>query len=471
MQNLFKITLTLSLLITASFAKQIDVTNSIVKVFATKSTPNYKYPWQTSKIAKFTGSGAIISGNFILTAAHVVSNAKLLEVKKENDPKKYIAKIKFISHQADLALLEVENNNFFTNTKQLTLSTDVKVRDEVTVVGYPIGGKNVSTTTGVISRIEQQYYVYSAEKLLAIQVDAAINSGNSGGAVVNNANELVGIAMMTRTKAENIAYIVPTVIIHTFLEDIKDGVVDGFSKERTYFSSIENDTLKEFYGLKDGNGVLVSGIDKYNDKLKLNDIILSIDGKDIANNGTISSQYGRISFSHIYHTKQIGDSVTLEILRDKKIITLDVTVKKIPNLVEFEFAQNPRYIIYGGLVFTSITRNYLGTLTKLESEYINKKLYSKKKSDEYEEAISMFATIFPNDVNKGYSNWASVLKSVNGIKIKSFKHLVKVLDTLDEKYTKFEFEEQSTIILDTQKAKNSFKQIQSIYRLNSDRGI
>jgi len=259
MKALFKITLLLSVLITASFAKQIDVTNSIVKVFATKSTPNYKYPWQTSKIAKFTGSGAIVSGNFILTAAHVVSNAKILEVKKENDPKKYIAKIKYISHQADLALLEVRDSSFFKETKQLTLSTDVKVRDEVTVVGYPIGGKNVSTTTGVISRIEQQYYSYSAEKLLAIQVDAAINSGNSGGAVVNNANKLVGIAMMTRTKAENIAYIVPTVIIHTFLEDIKDGIVDGFSKERTYFSSIENDTLKEFYGLKDGNGVLVSG--------------------------------------------------------------------------------------------------------------------------------------------------------------------------------------------------------------------
>lgn len=471
MKNLLKIILTLNLLITTSFANQIDVTNSIVKVFTTKATPNYKYPWQTNAIDKYTGSGAIISGNRILTAAHVVSGSKLLEVKKENDPKKYIAKIKYISHQADLALLEVEDIDFFKNTNQLTFSKNVKVRDEVTVVGYPIGGKNVSTTTGVISRIEQQYYVYSAEKLLTIQVDAAINSGNSGGAVVNNANELVGIAMMKKLKAENIAYIVPTVIINTFLEDIKDGIVDGFSKERTYFSSIENDTLKEFYGLKDGNGVLVSKVDKYNDKLKLNDIILSIDDKDIANNGTISSQYGRISFSHIYHTKQIGDSVTLDILRDKKYIKIDVTIKKIPNLVEFEFAQNPRYIIYGGLVFTSITRNYLGTLSKLESEYINKKLYSKKKNDEYEEAISMFATIFPHDVNKGYSNWASVLKSINGIKIKSFKHLVKVLDNLDEKYTKFEFEEQATIILDTQKAKNSFNQIQSIYRLNSDRGI
>ena len=189
MSNMLKIIIFMSLCVSTLFSNQIDTTKSIVKIFTIKSTPNYKYPWQTSKIARYTGSGAIISDNRILTAAHVVAGSKLIEVKKENDPKKYLATIKYISHQADLAILEVNDKSFFINTKQLKLSTDVKVRDEVAVVGYPIGGKNVSTTTGVISRIEQQYYVYSAEKLLAIQVDAAINSGNSGGAVVNNNNE------------------------------------------------------------------------------------------------------------------------------------------------------------------------------------------------------------------------------------------------------------------------------------------
>lgn len=80
----------------------------------------------------------------------------------------------------------------------------------------------------MISRIGQQYYVYSAEQLLAFQVDAA----------VNNANKLVGIAMMKNTKAENTAYIVPTVIINTFLEDIKDGTVNGFYKEKTYYGHL-----------------------------------------------------------------------------------------------------------------------------------------------------------------------------------------------------------------------------------------
>jgi len=462
----------LTLLLTATIALATTIpTTSIVKVFTTASTPDYKYPWQTAKIVKYTGSGAIIQNNHILTAAHVVAGAKQLEVKKENDPKKYIAHIKYISHQADLALLEVEDKNFFVGTDQLSLSTDVNVRDEVTVIGYPIGGKTVSSTTGVISRIEQQYYVYSAEQLLTFQVDAAINSGNSGGAVVNNANELVGIAMMKKLKAENIAYIVPTEIIKTFLEDTKDGKVDGFSKEKTYFQSIENQTLKEYYGLTNGDGVLISTVDKYNDDLKVNDIVLAIDGKTIANNGTIASKYGRVSYTHIYHTKQIGDSVTLDILRDKKYIKVSHTVRKVSSLLSYEFSKTPRYIIYGGLVFVPITKNYLSTLSKYGSELINKKLYSKKKGDDYQEAITMLPTIFPHQTNRGYTNWASVLKSVNGVKIASFNHLVEVIDSIDEPYTRFEFEEQSTIILDTKKAKESFKDIQYIYRLSSDRGV
>jgi S1-C subfamily serine protease len=467
-----KTLLVLTLLSTILTANTLnDTTKSIVKIFATKSIPNYQYPWQTSQISKFTGSGVIIKDNQILTAAHVVARSRLLEVKKENDPKKYIAHIKYISHQADLALLQIEDKAFFNHTKPLKLSTDVKVRDKVTVVGYPIGGKNVSTTTGIVSRIEQQFYVYSAEKLLSIQVDAAINSGNSGGAVVDEQNKLIGIAMMKKLNTSNIAYIVPTVIIETFLEDIKDAKVDGFNKDHTFFMSIENNTLKEFYGLKDGNGILISQVDKYNTNIQINDIILAIDGKDIANNGTIATQYGRISFAHIYNTKQIGDTITLDILRDKKHIKITNTIGQIANLIEYEFAKKPRYIIYGGLVFAPITNNYLFKIPKQESEYIKRKLYSKKKSKDFNEAITMMPTVFPNNVNRGYSNWASVLKSVNGIKIKNFAHLVDVLDNIKSKYTKFEFFENSTIVLDTKKAKESFPQIKVIYRLSSDRNV
>ena len=83
----------------------------------------------------------------------------------------------------------------------------------------------------------------------------------------------------------------------------------------------------------------------------------------------------------------------------------------------------------------------------------------------------MVPTIFPHSINRGYGNWASILKSVNGIKIKSFSHLITILDSTNDKYTKFEFNKSAAIILDTKKAKESFKSIKSIYRLSSDRNF
>lgn len=467
-----KLLITLLLTITTLFANiSNDTTKSVVKVFTTTSTANYKQPWQTNKILKFTGSGAIIQGNQIITSAHVVAGGKLIEVRKENDPKKYIAKLKYISHQVDIAILEVEDQSFFDNTSYLKLSTDVKARDSVTVVGYPIGGNNISTTTGVVSRIEQQYYVYSGEKFLAIQIDAAVNSGNSGGPAVNSKNELIGIAMMTKKKANNISYIVPTEIINTVLEDTKDGKIDGFNRVLTYVANIENNVLKEYYGLNNGNGAIVGIVDQYETQIKLDDIVLSIDGKLIANNGTIASKYGRISFAHVFHTKQMGESIELDILRDKKLIKVKLAIKQTPKLINYEYDKQSRYIIFGGLAFSPITSNYLRTLTNFESTQIKKKLYAKKVEKDFTEAVTMLPSLFPHSVNRGYSSWASVVKNVNGIRIKNFKHFTEVLDYITDKYIKIEFMQNATVILDSQKARNSFKDIQYIYQLSSDRNI
>ena len=205
--------------------------------------------------------------------------------------------------------------------------------------------------------------------------------------------------------------------------------------------------------------------------LKDNDIILSIDGKDIANNGTIQTQYGRLSFEYIYHTKQIGDSVMLDVLRDGKNIKIRYEIKREKELINYEYSKLPRYIIYGGLVFAPITTNYLYKISKFESEHLKKKLYNKRQTINYNEAITMIGTSFPHKVNRGYSNWASVLKSVNGIKIKNFKHLVNILDNIKSKYTKFEFLESAIIVLNTKEAKESFKSIKNIYRLNNIKNL
>ncbi len=102
-----------------------------------------------------SGSGSIISGKRILTNAHVVANQTFLEVKKYGDTKRYQAKVLQVSHEADLALLDVYDKSFFDNTTALEFGELPKMQDKVTVYGYPIGGNTISVSTGIVSRIEQ----------------------------------------------------------------------------------------------------------------------------------------------------------------------------------------------------------------------------------------------------------------------------------------------------------------------------
>ena len=445
-------------------------TKSVVKIFASVAIPNYKYPWQTNKISNFTGSGAIINNNKILTSAHVVSGAKFIEVKKENDPKKYKANIKYISHQADLALIEIEDKSFFANTKALNINPIVKHRDEVTVLGYPLGGNAISTTSGVISRIEYIKYSWSQESLLAIQIDAAVNSGNSGGPAINKDGELVGIAMQKLTKSSNIAYIVPSIIINTFLDDVKDNIVDGFDSNSINTIKIENDNMKKFYGLHNGNGILITHTNSNEKDLKANDIILEIDNKEIANNGTIDSEFGRVNFNLLLDTKQINDSVTMKIIRDKKILNISYKLKYNVPLLNYEFEKEPRYVIFAGLIFVPLTKNYLYTL-KMKESAMNMLFYEKQKTDEFNEPVAWMQMIFPHKINRGYSSDAEIIEKVNGIKVKNFKHFVELLDSSTKEYTIIDSLEKEKIVLNTKEAKESFNDLKKIYYLNTNRRV
>jgi len=461
-------TLILITLLTITAYAQNLPTNSIVKIHTSASISDYKYPWQTSKIYRYVGSGAIIEGNRILTSAHVVSGARFLEVQKENDPKKYIASVKYISHQADLAIVEVKDKTFFNDTKALKLNENVKTRDEITVLGYPLGGKTISTTTGIISRIEYTSYVWSSEYLLAIQVDAAINSGNSGGAALDKNGDIVGIAMMRLKNADNISYLVPSVIINSFLEDIKDGKVDGFGSDRLTINYIDNNNVKEYFGLKNGNGIFVTNVAYGINEFKINDIILEIDGNKVANDATIDSVFGRVHCNLIIHQKQIGDKVQFKVLRDKELISFNYTVKRTEPLIKKEFAKEPRYLIFGGLAFTPLTKNYISAIGSNTSG-INKLFYHKDKSKEFDEAVVWMQDNFSHEVNRGYSSQGYVVETVNDIKVKNFKHFVSLIDNLNTEFVVIDTMEKNKIILNVKEARESFEDLKRIYRLSSDR--
>ncbi|MDA0688946.1 MAG: trypsin-like peptidase domain-containing protein, partial [Proteobacteria bacterium] len=105
----------------AAQATQIEelrsIEDSVIKIYTTQSAPDYFTPWRLLNPRQSSGSGAVISGNRILTNAHVVADASYVQAQKHNDPQRYLARVTFVSHEADLALITVDDPGFFSDLK------------------------------------------------------------------------------------------------------------------------------------------------------------------------------------------------------------------------------------------------------------------------------------------------------------------------------------------------------------------
>jgi len=457
-----------------------DIMNSIVTVYTQVITPNYSDPWTMNSIRSHTGSGCIISGNRILTNAHVIANNTLIQVRRYGEAKRYTAKVLYISHEADLGILTIEDLEFFKDTQPLQIGSLPKTQEEVLVYGFPKGGDTLSITKGVISRIEHEPYANSNLSLLAAQIDAPINPGNSGGPAINN-GVVVGIIMQILTRSENIGYMVPPPIINHFLKDIEKGKYSGFPSLGIRVQNIENEGLKRKYGLKsDQTGVLVTNIvpgSPADGKIMFKDVLLSIEGKDISGDSTVEFRHkARTHYSYYIQNKQINDDLDMEIMRNGKRIkinvVLDTSMQEI-HLVKFQNESMPTYFIYGGLVFSPLTVNYLKGWGRnwfriAPSELIT--LAKNKLKEKKDEEVVVLIKILASEVNLGYYKKRNlIIKKVNGKDISNIKDLVKIAENTKGKFVSFEDTTGIEIVLDRKQADRKNPEILKTYKINSDR--
>lgn len=162
--------------------------DSVLKVYATHSEPDYLIPWQKRHQTTSTSSGFVINvpgiGIRVMTNAHSVEYGSVVQVQRRGEDEKHEAVIEAVGNECDLALLRVDS--LFPPSDEseddggkfaLQLGPLPSLQDEVEVLGYPSGGESLCVTKGVVSRIETQEYAQAGARLLAMQIDAAINPG------------------------------------------------------------------------------------------------------------------------------------------------------------------------------------------------------------------------------------------------------------------------------------------------------
>lgn len=279
---------------------------------------------QTPKRAA-AGSGVIISADgYIVTNNHVVDGADELTVSL-TDNKEYSARIIGADKTTDLALIKIDGKNLPAIV--IANSDNVKVGEWVLAVGNPLGFNN-TVTAGIISAKARTLGANGVESF--IQTDAAINQGNSGGALVNTRGELIGInAMLASPTGSNIGYgfAIPTTIMNKVVEDLKqygnvqramigiqgtdvknyvdaekekDKEVDLGTMEGIYIAKVVEDGAAEAAGLKEG------------------DVITAVDGQKVTKFGELQG---------IIAKKRPGDQVKVTYMRNKKSSTVTATLK------------------------------------------------------------------------------------------------------------------------------------------------
>ena len=276
-----------------------------------------------------TGSGVIVSEDgYIVTNNHVIQDATELEVTLNNN-KAYKAKLIGTDSKMDIALLKIDADEklpfiVFGN------SDDIKVGEWVLAVGNPYQ-LNSTVTAGIISAKARNLDKASIQSF--IQTDAAVNPGNSGGALVNTNGELIGINTMISSPTGSYAgysFAVPSNITKKIIEDLMK-----FGNVQRGILGVEGGELNaeaaKKYGIKQTEGFYVNKVNKNSGAEKVGiekgDIIVKLDDTKIASSAEMAT---------VINTKRPNDIVKVSLIRDGKNMALNVPLTK-KELIAYEF--------------------------------------------------------------------------------------------------------------------------------------
>lgn len=274
------------------------------------------------------GSGVIISKDgYIVTNNHVIEKADIISVKL-NDGREFKGRIIGTDPSTDLALVKIEGDDF--PTIPVGNSDDLKIGEWVLAVGNPFNMTS-TVTAGIVSAKARSLGVYNKGVESFIQTDAAINQGNSGGALVNARGELVGINSVLYSPTGSYSgygFAIPTSIMTKVVTDLKEygtvqrAILGIQCRPIDNDGQMQDETMKkkaEELGATEGvwvGEVLENG--SAFGKLEVDDVIIGINGKRVKNFANLQEELAK---------HRPGDKVTVKVLRDKKEKNIELTLK------------------------------------------------------------------------------------------------------------------------------------------------
>ena len=293
------------------------VKDSVVEI-TTEATVGGGYFQQY--VTEGAGSGVIITAEgYIVTNNHVIEDAEKITVRL-TDGTQYPATLIGTDSRTDIAVIKIDPKDralsvaaFIADSKKLVVGT------EVLAIGNPLGELGGTVTNGIISALERELKISGSGTMTLLQTNAAVNPGNSGGGLFNLYGELVGVvnAKSAGNNIEGLGFAIPANTVRTIVAQLMEfGYVKG--RPTIAVTVLGLDAYSAYYYFRSSQaGVYI--VESNEEALKYGDRILAIGGTAITDAEDVSA---------IIEKHEIGESIEIMVVRDRKTITVSVTLSE-----------------------------------------------------------------------------------------------------------------------------------------------
>ena len=311
-----------------SFSAVVDKTaNSVVEIslYTTQSSMMSSYSYQ----AETNGSGVIISADgYIITNNHVVEGAEEINVILRNGDE-YTAELVGTDSKTDIAIIKIDATDL--SYAKIGNSDNALVGDFVMAIGNPLGKLGGTVTYGYISALEREITI-EGKNMNLMQVDAAVNPGNSGGGLFNANGEVIGIvsAKSTGYDVEGLGFAIP---INDISDVINDLLTHGYATNRPFLGVKMSDAAQpstinpygnsifDFFYQQMQYGARIEEVYENSPAdeagIKVGDIIVSVNGNVVSSSSDVSSEISNC---------EVGDTIEIGLIRDNRTKTVKVTL-------------------------------------------------------------------------------------------------------------------------------------------------
>jgi serine protease Do len=361
----------------------------VVQLFVQVSEFNWTEPFKSPRQYEASGTGFFIDNEgYLISNYHVVEEKSGVQIQISSFGKKrFDVDVVGVCPQRDIALLKLNKKSFDTIVKKLGSLPSLKLGNsdevlsvsDVLVLGYPLGQEKLKITKGIVSGREFLSDDPFTQGDSYIQIDAAINSGNSGGPCLNSKGEVIGINTASYSRAENVGYIIPINDVKNVISELKtvklkrkpflgvkfgnaSGDIVNFLKNKNikgwYVSRVYKDTILQKAGVNEG------------------DILSEFNGYKVDMFGEIDVDWseGKVSLFDFLNRLASNEEIKIVIYRngeEKRINFKLNNCKPLPIRTIYSEYEKVKYEIIGGMVVMELTLNHVGYLLD-ENPYLVK---------------------------------------------------------------------------------------------------